>query len=147
MEQMGVERSVTELRQIIEDSEMSEQDLRAFLKEVLGGRARSKRQYKPGIPAPPCTRFVTVQRVSQCKHCGAIHTSTVQLKEDDKVPYITKEGRVSIITSASPAVVHTCIGMCESCLPFVKTWEREELEKRYLTLLSKVILLVAGGKL
>ena len=60
----------------------------------------------------------------------------MELKKGDSVATLRSDMSVQIITTEAPSVVECSALVCDKCPTLVASWSREELEERYLKLLT-----------
>jgi transcription elongation factor Elf1 len=128
-----------ELQTIIQTSGFSRAKLAAILREMIP-KETEKRPRQHREPASPVTHFTEVKRNYTCLHCEHEFSSIVKLEKGEDTVVLTKEGKCMVINSASPAEVACVTSQCNWCGDFIKRLTREELEERYMLLLSQVSL-------
>ena len=127
-----------ELQTIVQSSGFSRAKLALLLREMQVTKEKRTRVRRE--PAPLVTCYISVKRNYTCLHCGHKFSSTVELKKGEDTAVIVAGGSVMVINSASPAEVDCIANHCSWCAEFVSRLTREELEERYITLLSLVSL-------
>ncbi len=128
-----------EIQTIIATSGFSRAKLAAMLREIMPKEAE-KSLRKKSEPAQPVTKFTTVVKHYTCLHCNKQFSATVQLTKGEDTAVVTKEGKVMVINSSSPAEVDCVTSSCSWCSDYIKSLSREELETNYMHLLSLVSL-------
>lgn len=126
--------ALQELQTMVQSSGISRAKLTALLREMSTGvehRTKTKRE-----PSPPCTQYAEIEKVNTCLHCEATHSTVLKLRELEDTVGITKEGKVMIINSNSPAKVECVTHYCDSCYAYIREMTRSELEERYMILLT-----------
>jgi transcription elongation factor Elf1 len=127
----------TEIRALVGDGQFNRNMLTAMLRSMEKKEAASKPREQKQHTGGPCTEYTAIRRDYTCMHCGHSFSVAVQLKKGESVPVMSREGKVMIITSKSPLAIKAATSSCNWCEQFVHTLSREELEQRYMTLLSR----------
>lgn len=127
-----------EIQTLIQTSGFSRAKLTALLREIVPKEPEAPRKKKP--QASPVTMYRSIKREYTCLHCGKQFSSVVILHEDVDTVALTPEGKVMVINSDSPAVVSCVTSSCNWCKEFIRNLTREELEERYMILLSNISL-------
>lgn len=125
-----------EINGLIAGGTVSRSRLMGLLREIVPAEGHTKQPRKKSEPAPPATVYTEVKRNYTCLHCQTTFSKVVKLTKGEDTVVVTHEGKVQIINSASPAEVACVTSFCEACQGFVKKLSREELEERYMILLS-----------
>lgn len=129
----------SELRGLLDGGVFNRNKLMLMLKEIQSEtEKRAKHTRTPEKKyQPPATRYTEIRRNYTCRHCGAQFSSVVKLLPKESVPVIGKHGEPIIITADSPCEIDCYVGSCVKCAEFVRTLERDDLEQRYVALVSK----------
>jgi len=126
----------SELNLIAQTSGFSRAKLSLLLKEMMEKEKIAALPRKKRVPASPCTMYTEIKKNYTCLHCGERFSHIIKLTKEEDTAVINEKGGVEIINSKSPAEVSCVTSHCNACLPFVQKMTREELEERYLVLLS-----------
>ena len=114
----------------------SKSKLIAFLEEMKRNEQPEVYQSIPKKREPAtCIRYTSILRKHTCVHCGYVTTSVVNLPPREETSVLTKEGKVMILNSSSPAQVDCATSSCTNCRDYIRMLTREELEERYMELL------------
>ena len=125
---------IGELQSIMQSGGISRARLSSILRELAD--LQEKRTRTPYKRAMPVTQYTEIERNTTCLHCGSVHKSTLKFKEREDTVGINEGGKVMIINSQSPVKVDCVSRFCNLCSDFVSKMSREELEERYMLLLT-----------
>jgi hypothetical protein len=119
-----------EIETLMQTSGFSRSKLLGLLKEMMPAEPkREPGERKRKEPAPPTTVYKEER-----------YSSIVKLTKGEDTAVLTAEGKVHIINSDSPAEIECVSSSCNWCASFIHKMDRNELEQRYMTLLSMVSL-------
>lgn len=123
-----------ELQTMIQSGGLSRAKLTAILRDMA--QTTEKKVRRPCQPTMPVVQYTEVERSTTCLHCNTIHVTHLKFKEKEDSVGIVRGGKVMIINAMSPAKVECVSTYCIACEDFVKRMSREELEERYMVLLT-----------
>jgi len=126
---------IGELQTIVQNSGYSRAKLAAIIKEMMP-KEKIPREHKE--PSSPVTSYTSIERIYTCQHCKHSFSSIVKLKKREDTAVLVEGGSIMIINSDSPAKVECITSHCSFCIEFIQKLTREELEERYMLLLSQV---------
>jgi len=133
VEQSDQEQVQEEIRQLLSSSGFSRSKLTAMLKEIA---PEAEKKVMVRATREPCTTYREIKKNYTCLHCGATFSKTITLSKREDTAVISKDLRVTVINSKSPAEIECATFSCPDCTAFIKKMTREEIESRYLKLLS-----------
>lgn len=135
---------MSEIQTIVQTSGYSRAKLALLLREMTK-EDTEKVPRKHREPSSPVSLYTSVKKNYTCLHCGYTFSSVVNLKKDEDTVVITAKGNIMIVNSNSPAEVSCITNSCRWCKDYIKGLTRDELEERYMTLLSMTSLVNKPG--
>lgn len=123
-----------ELQTMIQAGGISRARLTAILRDMAQTTERKVRG--PYQQNTPVVQYTEVERSTTCLHCNTVHVTHLKFKGKEDSVGIVRGNKVMIINASSPAKVECVSTYCAACEDFVRRMPREELEERYIVLLS-----------
>jgi len=115
----------------------------ASLKRELFDKGKKSRNVKHDVQRNGHVQTYNKVHVHiHCTTCGSTHTVSHDITSSSMAFPISKEGKVTSIKISGDKEVQydTYTNNCTSCISYIQSMSREELEERYLSLLEKSFL-------
>jgi hypothetical protein len=130
-----------EVRSVLEGFDRSKlADLVSLLTEKGEIKVKRIRQVQPEGNGK-VIQYTAVTKHYTCVMCGYTFSATHQFSKGESITRVDAEGRAENIYmngKTTSLEIHTHISHCINCPSAIKGWDRDKLEKTFITLLNRI---------
>ncbi|OQB03748.1 MAG: hypothetical protein BWY21_02142 [Parcubacteria group bacterium ADurb.Bin216] len=130
---MNKQELLEKLQSLLDDTSA---DILEKLSKEIGSTKKSVYSIKSEHSVP--TSYSTFNKTVTCITCGSVTTYQYRLMKNQQITALLENGRVvTHISKGDTSIidVESYASRCDKCEASIKTWSREKLEAKYISLL------------